>query len=266
MNVMIILLILVSMVGMIFGLKKHKEGLEWGRPLTIAFLLLGVLVMVLQFRAVLGGGARERIQRETSFREALGGRIGQIVASEFGSNPRVVVIPDVGWDSAVMDGFMSAVRGTGTVEVLEPDLEAYFRERMRAENIPADEEELWLEHELEFAYVSKQVPVDLMNDLLRRVEGTPDVLVLFSALPINYRALHIMGQTDRPRIILASAEEMLEPEQLASGLERGLFYGVVIHNDDPEGWRDDTRVPRDVAEAFAKRYIWVTRENYRQHL
>ncbi len=41
MNVMIVLLILVSMVGMVVGLKKQKEGLAWGRPLTLPAWCLG---------------------------------------------------------------------------------------------------------------------------------------------------------------------------------------------------------------------------------
>jgi len=132
MNVMIVLLILVSIVGMVVGLKKQKEGLEWGRLLTIVCLVLGALMMVVQLRSSFSSDARDITQREAAYRQALGTKIGQIVASEFEGNPRVVVIPDAGRDSVVIDGFMSAMRRTGTVEVLEPDFEAFFRERMTA--------------------------------------------------------------------------------------------------------------------------------------
>ncbi len=261
MNVMIVLLILASMVGMVVGLKKQKEGLEWGRPLTIVCLVLGALLMIVQFRSVFSSDARDRLNREMAYRQALGTRIGQIVASEFEGNPRVVVIPDVRRDATVINGFTSAMRGTGTVEVLEPDVEAYFRERRQEENIPAEYADAWVEDMVEFG-----VPAELLNDLLRQVEGHTDVLVLFSELPFDFRELDIWDQTERPRIILASGQDVLDDEDIAGGLERGFFHGVVMHNRNPEGWRADTPVPRDAAKAFDHRYIWVTRENYRQHL
>ena len=44
------------------------------------------------------------------------------------------------------------------MEVLEPDVEAYFRERRQEENIPAEYAEAWVEDMVEF-----DVPAELLD-------------------------------------------------------------------------------------------------------
>ncbi len=166
-----------------------------GASLDVACLVLGVLVMIPQYRSIFSRGARARarIHREISYRQVLGARVGQIVASEFQGDPKVAVIPHVVRDSAVLDGFMSAMSGTGTVELLEPDLDAYVRELMQAEDITAEQEEMWLKDAKLFAMDSNVLSVKLMNDLLHQVESNTDVLVLFSALPLDFMELDILS-------------------------------------------------------------------------
>lgn len=259
MKVLLILLMFASIWGMVVGLKKHKEGAVWGRPLTLLCLLLAFPIMIVQFRSTTpGGNSRALINREMAFREALGAKVGQIVADEF-AGAHVVVIPDQATDSPVASAFTSALDRAASVELLIPDFESYFLSRVDETGLQGEEARMWMEEMIDFAVMDMGMSADLLNIALRQVDRQPDVLVFFSPLPYDFMHLEILQRAERPRIILASGHEMFEIEDLASGLERGLFHGVVTFN--AKNWRAEGPVPSRVEEAFAERYVWVTSAN-----
>ncbi len=256
MKILFVLLMLASAAGMIFGLRKHKEGETWGRPLTIVCLVIAFVLMLVNLRPS-GPGTQAIVNREIAYRQALGAKIGQEIAREF-PDSHVVVLPDQVEGSPAVEGLKSALRGAGTVEVVVPDFEAHFRDQIARGNLHEEDAEYWFEE----ALMEMEMSASLFNATVRQAGQAPDVLVLFAPLPHDYARLDILRQADRPRIILASTEDVWMVEGILNRIEQGLFHGIVLFNMG--NWRMEGRVPSDVQEAFAERYIWITRDNLQE--
>ena len=73
MKFLIIFLMLASVGGMIFGLRRHREGAMWGKPLTVACLVIAFVLVAINMKPE--RGSREGVRREQAYQQALGRKL-----------------------------------------------------------------------------------------------------------------------------------------------------------------------------------------------
>ncbi len=257
-------IIIVGAAGMIVGLVKDKAGASWGRPVAIAGIAV-VLVGVILYAVRSMGGSKNTeglLDREAAFQRAAGKKLGLYLAEKY-PGAKVVILGDAKVGGApprvspLVEGFKEAV-GTKMTVVAEvnPDIPAEkakgFMAEMPQEGPAPGEEGAHMMPPLEFWYTAK-----VFDDLIGKQSGY-DILVTTIGLPQDAGKSRVLKDKSRPKIAILNGTIY----DLRAAFTPDMIVAAVTYN--PKAVYDDKPVPKNVDDAFNKRYLLVTPENLQQ--
>jgi hypothetical protein len=98
----------------------------------------------------------------------------------------------------------------------------------------------------------------LVNKLLDKYDGKYDMIVTTIGLPQDAKRLDIWKGDKKPKVALASGSVY----ELRGAIKSGAIVAAVTYN--PQAEYDDKPVPKDLDEAFNKRFLLLTPENIDQ--
>lgn len=254
-----LILMIAGVIGAIIGVLKDKQGYPWGRPLTIVCVILTLLLAAV---TMLPDRSQQRVasqymEQEQRYQEIAGQKIGRMLAEKYPDGHALVLAPsrDVGHHQV---GLEREIRNRLSMEVVAFDYRAAYRNMMEEQGIPAEE------FDESMAYmgpedVSMMMNAQLMDELIRQAGQTPDVIVNLLGLPYDYENMRFWRTRNHPPMVIASTMGYMGMGDLADRIARGHISALVIRN--PEAGFDLDNIPRDIDEAFNKRYILVTPDN-----
>ena len=255
--------------GMIFGLIKHRQGLDWGQKLIIValavFVPAGGYALVLQFfnAGIVGG---EMATRGRKYARVSTEKLGRHLAETFPGAKALVIEPlpyPYGPLSAsnreqiqlVLDGLREGFGDrieivTIVTPVLPPHvLEAGWDEngKMTSDTLLGIED--WLD-----AYYFNQI-------IEREGAGCDLIVSLAGAFPADHRQLSLYSQESRPKLALWFPAKYERAHALRDAIAEGNIDAVVVGQPRRIG---KGSVPSDLDEAFNRMYFLLTPENVQQ--
>lgn len=275
-------LMIVAGVLAIYGLIQDRKGVNWGRPLaTVA--AAGALVLAL-FNLFSGEGS-ENIKKirasQEQFQEIAGEKLGRHIATKY-EGSKVLAIAGVdhvkmaeeyGMDFGTrrqpwknyLDGLKKGLgERAELVDVVNLEIPQEVKDMMRQE-----QERL---AQSEGADEVDQVPIDMFmfegdamvqaqnyNKALAPYVREVDVVVMLSDMPYDLENLVLWNMQSPPKLALMRGGAM---GKLRNAISQGYIIGVVSYR--PGYDFEDRTVPKDLDEAFNKRFLLITPDNVEQ--
>jgi len=246
---LIVVLLAAVVIAYVKGVKQEKE---WGRPVITVCTI--VIVILVAGNALVGGPRghsrgqiKRAIARDLEYRRAEMVYLGRHVAKNYPDRKILLITLPVSW------GFGQERRDC-VVRSLEEGLDG--RSALAAtEQMPVPTP----------SATSMPLPPDQMSLSVEFLDGAmakhPEcgVILSFVNLPFAYKEtkLAAMPADKRPVVILAL--DMPQPD-VAEHIRAGHVAVLVTTKQVVTYGREDD-VPRDVEEAFKKRYLFITAEN-----
>ena len=259
----------VAAAGMILGLLKHRQGLEWGQKLIVAalavFVPAGGYALVLQFfGASIAGG--QAVTRTREYTRVSTEKLGRYLSEKYPGSKALVIEPlpypygplcasnrkeiQLVLDG-LREGFGDQIELVAIVTpVLPPHVvEAGWDEdgKMTSDTLLSVED--WLD-----SYY--------FNQMIEREGAGCDLIVsLGGAFPADYKQLSLYNQDPRPKLALWFPGKYKRAYALRDAIAEGDIDAVVV--SQPQR-RAKGSVPGDLDEAFNRMYFLLTSENVRQ--
>lgn len=251
----IIAVLVVAGIAMIVGQKKKNQGVAWGQPLAIVSGLLAILIAGWSMSKTFSGGNTEGIiEREKYYQGVAGEKLGLHLAKvKSGAKALIIVQPQIGTKPAEPSALIEGLKkGLGTaitvVDEVSPEIPKSAMQNFEG---GAMEGEMGGEMmpPMEFWFTGK-----LFNELLGKYKGKYDMVITNIGLPTKgLGKVKLWKDKTTVAISTGSIYELYRP------IKAGMICAAVTYN--PKAVYDDAAPPKDLEEAFAKRYVLVTTEN-----
>ncbi len=270
MNILTVILMLAAAGVMVFGLQKSKQGVEWGKPVTIAGAVVALL-FALSSLFTGGGPSAEKIRDiAEQYREVRGQKLGQYLSEQFEGQSAIFLMPyqPIEMKDPHVDVFMKALEKElkGSIEITDrlvpeppPEVkeqEEEMREQMQnMQGTPADSgippEEMMYGLEPMFNWFT----AEKFDDMLDEHMGEADLLIAISELPMDIFAANFWRQSDAPKVVLTRGSV----SEYYGAIKADAVVAAIAYH--PNADYEQKKPPKDVDEAFAQRYLLITPEN-----
>jgi hypothetical protein len=272
MSLIQIVIMVVAGIGMVVGLMKQKAGAEWGKPVAIGCIVVALVAALWSsFRTLTGGSTQGVVDREVQFQRIEGKKLGMYLAEKYkGSKALILLEPKVSGGqqkegakenpliTGLKEGFGSGVTVAAEVtpEIPEDKAKA-FAKQMPMEGMPpgpagaAGRGEMM--PPLDYWFTAK-----VFDALLKKNEGQFDLLVTVIGLPADARASTVLKGKSCPKIAVLNGSIY----DLKNAIRPNMVVAAVTYN--PKAQYDDKPAPKDVDEAFNKRFLLVTPDSIQQ--
>lgn len=257
-----ILIMVIAGIGMLVGLAKEKQGAEWGKPVAIGCIVVALIAALWGIISTARGPSTEGVvAKEMQFQRAGGEKLGTYLAEKFsGSKVLLLTEPKLSTGearpSAMLDGFKKAIEGKLTIAAeISPEIPAdkarAFASEMPMEGAEGGE----MLPPLEYWFTAK-----IFDEIVTKHEGQFDLLVTNIGLPQDgaRNSKILKDKAKRPKIAFLSGSIY----DLRGAISPEMIVAAVTYN--PKAVYDDKPVPRNLDEAFSKRYLLVTPETMQQ--
>lgn len=266
MSVFAIILMIAAGIGAAVGMRKSKAGVEWGHPLAI---VCAVFALVLAVAGLLkSSDTGSKLEKSLgSYSYACGVTLGQHLAENYAGSRALVLMEPVfagrephELQVSVLEGLKvgmgSALELVDTVAVDPP--EAFVA---RAQNREPGAEPSTGETNLDLPYERQNIDLWFNANYLARFlserKGTYDVLISTVGLPRGFENSGLAGSSDLPVMAVLNAPGTPMKELILNGT----LDVVVADKPSVNPWHVMQNVPKDVDEAFDKRFVLVTKDN-----
>ena len=255
MSKLAILIMIIAAIGMIFGLSKQKAGQTWGKPLAIVCAIVALVVALAQIMTSGGGASAEGIRdRELKYANISAQYLGEYLAENHAGAKAVMIVEPSETEGlkkseALSKGLEKGVGGAIEIVAIEtPSIPADMRPATTPDGSPAPlpPREVWF-------------TAQAFNQIVEKYEGKVDLVVTMMGLPGTQQLgrLNIWGMDD---VKLAIGDGSVY--ELYRQIKNGKIVAAVSYN--PDATYDEEMPPRDLEEAFNKRYLLVTPQNVEQ--
>jgi hypothetical protein len=267
---MVFILMLLAAAGMVFGAVKMKQGAEWGKGVTVACAVVALLLAGVHLKSRMGAGrpSRKEItkmqEREASYRQISAEKLAADLAKEFpGQKAAVIRTIDMGFGAPDMEDKIEGLRkGFGEdieiIEIISPEIPPEVKEQMEHTREMYKQEsggsELPPEYMMEFGPMMEMLDSAQFNKLTRRVPDEADIVVLLVDFPYDLERMSLLGL----KKTVAGIVNMAQPKMKAA-IKQGFIHSVVMVS--PEADFRSMDVPKELDEAFARRYLLIDSEN-----
>ncbi len=253
-------IMVVAGIGMLVGLAKQKAGATWGKPLAVACIVVALATALMNIvKSTTGGGTGEIVEREQLFQKIGTKKLALYLAEKYpGAKALILTEPRLGAQANKPNILVEGLKeGFGTkitvVAEISPDIPKNAANSFAAEMPSAEGGEAGMEGEmlppLEYWYTGA-----LLQKLLDKHAGTFDMLVSTIGLPQDANRMKIWKSKNKPKVVIANGSVY----ELKSAIKNGMIVGAVTYN--PKAEYDDKPVPKDLDEAFDKRFLLLTPE------
>lgn len=263
MSIVQVVIMVVAGIGMIVGLSKQKAGAEWGKPMAIACIVVALAAALWSSVKTLGGGnTQDVVDREITFQKIGGKKLGMHLAEKY-SGGKVLILTEprlgaqAGKPNPLVEGLKEGLAGKLTVVAeVSPEVPAdkakAFAAEMPMEGAPPGGMPGEMMPPLEYWYTSK-----IFDELIGKQSGF-DMLVTTIGLPQDARNSKILRDKSRPKIAVLNGSIY----DLKGAIKPDMIVAAITYN--PKAVYDDKPVPRDLDEAFNKRFLLVTPDTLSQ--
>ncbi|OPZ31721.1 MAG: hypothetical protein BWZ02_00049 [Lentisphaerae bacterium ADurb.BinA184] len=263
------IVIALAGVGAVLGLIKMKQGVEWGKPLTVACALVAlVLAIGSMFR---GGGPSQREindirKRELAYERISTKKLGTYLAEKF-SGGKALVIKSVEFmpQQAVDPRFEAQMAGLkeGLGEAVEigavvsPEIPEEYKKYM--ESMPKGPEGEDMGYAMMGPMMDTMLQAKDFNKLIKEMPEGTNLIISLIGLPMDLNNLSLWTMKNAPKLVLVSAMNL---PQLQEAIREGYVTAMLTYRPDPD--MQDPSIPKDPEAAFNKRYLLVTPENVQE--
>jgi len=253
----------VSAIGMFFGLSKQKAGVSWGKPVATVCAIVALGCAVSQIFSSKGPSMMKIREREMAYQMIGAQKLGMYLAEKFsGSKAVIIVEPQLGAvdpDSAASAQVEGLKEGFGgSIEVvaeISPTIPDSAKNAFSNEMAPMAEGEGGPEGgemlpPLEFWFTGK-----LFDQLVTDNKDKCNLIITTIGLPMDLGAMKFWKMKDRPKLALASGSVY----ELKAAIKQQMVVAAVTYN--PKAVYDEKAPPSNLDAAFDKRFLLVTSEN-----
>ncbi len=272
---MIFFLMIIAAIGMIFGAVKMKQGMEWGKGVTVACAILVLILAVAHTKNKMGGGKISdkeiaRIQqREKMYQQVSAEKLARKMAAAYPGSKAVIIRPmDLGFDMPDLENKIEGIKtGFGQdieiIGILSPEVPQMLINEMEAMKKQYLEESG--ESEVPEDYVMSMglgmeygdmIDVAQFNQLAKKIPDDADLVVLLTEFPYELEKISLWSKKPRPKV--AGIVNSIPPK-LDAAIEAGYITAVVLPKYDGDFTSKD--IPDDIDERFDRRFLLVTAEN-----
>lgn len=268
MNIPTVILMLAAAGVMVFGLQKSKQGVVWGKPLTIAGAIVALLLALSSLFT--GGGPSADKAREIAerYREVRGEKLGQYLAEQFDGQSAVFLMP---YQSVENDPQM-AVFIKALEEQLENNVEITarlvpepppeikkqqeeMRKQMQSMQNDEDADPLPPEGMMYGFEPFNWFTPEQLDEMLKDHLGKADLLIAISQMPMDVFSADFWRSPDAPKVVLTQ-----DPvSEYYGAIKADAVVAAITYK--PDANYEQKKPPKGVDEAFAQRYLLVTPEN-----
>ena len=269
MNILTVILMLAAAGVMVFGLQKSKQGVVWGKPVTIAGAIVALLLALSSLFT--GGGPSADKAREIAerYREVRGEKLGQYLAEQFDGQSAVFLMP---YQSAENDPqmtvFIKALEEQlkNNVEITarlvpEPPPEIKkqqeeMRKQMQSMQNDEDADPLPTEEMMMYGFGSFDwFTPEQLDEMLQDHQGKADLLIAISQMPMDVFSADFWRSPDAPKVVLTQDSV----REYYGAIKADAVVAAITYK--PDANYEQKKPPKDVDEAFAQQYLLVTPEN-----
>jgi len=263
MNFKLIVLMLLAAVGMIYGQKKYKRGKLWGQPMAIACAVFGLIFALMNF--LVGGPEKSKdvIAREMAYIQVATEKLGQHIArTHRGGTAVIITSPENNANNEYRNRLITGLRrGLGNtvtiVDIVSPEIPESiinsFREQMGPGMPHGDDMPYMFSNDMWFT-------AEVMDNLLDKYEDV-GVVISTMGLPMDVAAMRFWTkQPERQPKLALALSGIYELRNLRNAITAGIITAAVI-NTPARIQHDRAMPPRNLDEAFDKRYLLITPEN-----
>lgn len=254
---MLYALMVLCAVGMVYAnVQYKKKGAVWARPLAGACGLLAVFFALLKITWDLSGCEQSKVQstirrRENHYLNAQMQTLGEHLAKKYGG-ARILLI-----HSPISQH--NKDRFDVTVEALENGLKKGVGTSITAKISPPPPEGANSEDEMMMYYEEMGMEATVFDKMLAE-HSECDLVVSLIGLPWNYQDMEFWKtppEEEKPqKLVLVNASLY----DLKPAFKAGYIVAAVVTNPDFR-YKMDEEPPRDLEEAFEKRYLLLHAEN-----
>jgi hypothetical protein len=242
----------ISGIGMIFGLSKQKAGKAWGKPLaTVCAVIALCCALAHIFMTSTGSSATKAMEIEQQYQKISGLKFGAYLANNY-ANSKVLVIMDPSSQKSdeikgnpLLDGIKEGLGDKVTIEqVLYPELP-------KSAQAPAGPEGEMME----------MMPPDMwftasyFDNLIKTKATGCDLIISLLGMPTDPAAMKFWTMKNRPKLALARGSVY----ELKKAIASKAIVAVVSYN--PDGTYELKAPSKDLDKAFDERFVLVTPEN-----
>jgi hypothetical protein len=264
MSLIQIVIMIAAAIGMVIGLQKQKAGAEWGKPVAIVCIVIALVAALWSsFRTLGGSNNAGVVDREITFQKLGGKKLGLYLAEKHaGAKVLILSEPKLGSQTGKVNPLVEGLKeGLGSALTVaaeaSPEVPAdkakAFAKEMPMEGAPGGAGAGEMMPPLEYWYTAK-----IFDTLLGKYDGQFDLLVTTIGLPQDARSSAILKGKSCPKIAVLNGSIY----DLKGAFKPTMIVAAITYN--PKAVYDDKPVPRDIDEAFNKRFLLVTPENLQQ--
>lgn len=256
-----IAIMVVAGIGMIVGLSKQKTGAVWGKPVAIVCIIIALATALMNIvKTSSGGNTAQIVEREQLFQKIGTQKLGMYLAEKYpGAKALIVTEPRIGTAASrpniLVEGLKEGFGGKITVvEEVSPEVPQNAAKAFAAEMPAMEGGEGGMEGEmlppLEYWYTAA-----VLEALLEKYKGQYDMIVTTIGLPQDANRMKLWKAKDKPKVAIANGSVY----ELKGPIKAAMIVGAITYN--PKAEYDDKPVPKDLDEAFNKRFLLLTPEN-----
>lgn len=255
---------LVSAVGMIFGIVKHRQGYSWAQNLTI---LCAVITLLLAFWSFQFGDTGESLgksmaQKRQQYNEIVGEKIGDLISENY-AGANVLVIAESQEDKPFNRGLKQSISDKVNLELVVPDYMAIYREQMKARGSSQEEVENLELRDSQAKLELSMLGVDVLEEIIQNnLEDSHEIIIFSGGLPNLIENSRLWRRRDVPPFILVKEVVGVVSANMANLVRRGNIAAMVIRRPESKG--DTGEIPEDKDEAFDRRFLMLTPDNIDQ--
>ncbi len=262
-----VVIMIVAGIGMVVGLAKQKSGADWGKPVAIVCIVVALIAALWSSVRTLGGSNNAGVvDREITFQKLGGKKLGLYLAEKHaGAKVLILTEPKLGSQTGkpnpLVEGLKEGMGSKLTVAAeASPEVPAdkakAFAKEMPMEGTPGGTSggaQAEMMPPLEYWYTAK-----IFDALLGKYDGQFDLLVTTIGLPQDARVSAILKGKSCPKIAVLNGSIY----DLKAAFKPTMIVAAITYN--PKAVYDDKPVPRDLDEAFGKRFLLVTPDTLQQ--
>lgn len=275
-------LMIVAGVLAVYGLIQDRKGVDWGRPLaTVA----AAVALVLALFNLFSGEGSENIKKirasQEQFQEIAGEKMGQHIATNY-EGSKVLAIAGVDHEKMAEEYGMDFGTGRQPWKNYLVGLKKGLGDRAKLVEVvnlevPQEVKAMMQQEQERLAQTEgtdamEQIPIDMFmlegdamiqaknyNEILAPYVRKVDVIVMLSEMPYDLENLVLWNMQSPPKLALMRGGAL---SKLRNAISQDYIVGVVSYR--PGYDFEDRAVPKDLEEAFNKRFLLITPDNVEQ--
>ena len=274
MKTAVVIIMLGAAVAMIWAMAKYRAGCIWGRKVATAcafVALCGAIGHV--FIRSDSGRLHTILEKERAYRKISAQKLGAYLASNYAGARAVIVVqpkfpddvaapgpPPVNtYQDALLEGLKAGFGDQITVVAeAAPEMPEQVKMALQASrapgpgNAPRPPDPMLLRPEFWLTTAT-------FNDLVAEYKDQCDLIVSTIGLPPDLRGLSLWDMSPQPRLAILSGSVY----ELRPVISSGQVTAAVTLNPGYV-YSENEKVPADLEEAFANRFLLLTAENVNQ--